>query len=117
VKKVRLKNVKLVIQGCVEHLNYVEEINEARAVFRIDSWRDLPLEIGGKRVQSYDEIPEVLENTEVKIREPEAKIVIYYPGEGKIYVGFTDGEYAYMQYITLKEIALLLSEKTKEGET
>ena len=52
------------------------------------------IEINGKHPKFYSEVPDIIEGS-IKILNEKVKIVVYEPTCRRIYVHFTDGEYAH----------------------
>ena len=104
IKKVKLKNVSIVVKACVEHLDERIYLREAIVIFEGKS-----IVVNDAEIMIYD-LSDTLENCIVEIySDPFARAIISTPKE--IYVAFSDGGYAYIVPIDRSILKDLLREE------
>lgn len=103
IKKVKLKNVSLVVKACVEHLDEAIYLRDATVVFEGES-----VVVNDAEIMIYD-LSDTLENCIVEIySDPFARAIISTLKE--IYVAFSDGEYAHIVPVDRSILKDLLKE-------
>ena len=88
-KLVKVKNVKLIVRACAEHLDEDLSLKDTDVIFEGEA-----VSVNGKEVK-VSELPDVLENCTIEIREfPWCKA--YINGDDAILIAYSDGEYAHI---------------------
>ena len=99
-KLVKVKNVKLIVRACAEHLDEDLSLKDTDVIFEGEA-----VSVNGKEVK-VSELPDVLENCTIEIREfPWCKA--YINGDDAILIAYSDGEYAHIVKVPRDVLGLL----------